>query len=371
MSIKRSNLQNFRIILFTSLFWVVFDAFLFIYLVDINSTSKLIQSCEENIKELKSRLNDKQHEFNKLKLESAKPGNDNQQILTGRFHKIGDIRKQQAERDNKNNYEQTKKSTENTENNFIEKIKQWFVEGNEQNNPGDWAGENGRAVVVPANLKDQAKKRFKENQFNIVASDLVALNRSLPDQRSDKCKKHLYSEELPTTSIIIVYHNEGNSTLLRGLTSIVRRSSPKYLKEIILVDDASEGRDYLHGSLDLFIKTLPVPIQIFRNEERMGLMRSRMRGARAATGDTMTFLDAHIEVTTGWLPPLLAEIKNNNKAVVCPVIDVISDDTFEYLTGSEMTYGGFDSHFVFDWIPVPERENSRRNNDFSLALRYI
>lgn len=369
MSIKRSNLQNFRIVLFTSLFWVVFDAFLFIYLVDINSTSRLIQSCEENIKELKSRLSDKQHEFNNLKLDSLKVGND--QLLTDRFHKIGDIKKQLAgkDRDDKNNYEQTKKSFENTENNFIEKIKQWFVEGNEQSNPSDWPGENGRAVVVPGNLKDQAKKRFKENQFNIIASDLVALNRSLPDQRSDKCKKLSYPEELPTTSIIIVYHNEGNSTLLRGLTSIVRRSPPKYLKEIILVDDASEGRDYLHGSLDQFIKTLPVSIQIFRNEERMGLMRSRMRGANAATGDTMTFLDAHIEVTTGWLPPLLAEIKKNNKAVVCPVIDVISDDTFEYLTGSEMTYGGFDSHFVFDWIPVPERENSRRNNDFSLALR--
>jgi polypeptide N-acetylgalactosaminyltransferase len=179
----------------------------------------------------------------------------------------------------------------------------------------------------------------------------------------------VYPSELPTTSIIIVYHNEGNSTLLRGLTSIVRRSSPKYLKEIILVDDASEKREYLHDELDEFVNTLPVPVKIFRNKERMGLMRSRMRGAAAATGDTMTFLDAHIEVTTGWLTPLLSEIKSNPRTVVCPVIDVISDDTFEYLTGSEMTYGGFDSHFIFDWIPVPERENSRRNHDLTLPLR--
>ncbi len=55
----------------------------------------------------------------------------------------------------------------------------------------------------------------------------------------------------------------------------------------------------------------------------------------------------------------------------CPVIDVISDDTFEYLSGSEMTYGGFDAHFVFDWIPVPDRENTRRNNDRSLPLRFV
>lgn len=113
---------------------------------------------------------------------------------------------------------------------------------------------------------------------------------------------------------MIVYHNEGNSTLLRGLVSLVNRSPRQYLKEIILVDDASEKREYLHRDLDEFVKTLPVPVQIFRNEARMGLIRSRIRGASAATADTLTFLDAHIEATNGWLPPLLAEIKKNR----CP-----------------------------------------------------
>jgi polypeptide N-acetylgalactosaminyltransferase len=88
-------------------------------------------------------------------------------------------------------------------------------------------------------------------------------------------------------------------------------SPARYLKEIILVDDCSEGRDYLHKPLDDFVKTLPVPVRIFRNKERLGLMRSRLVGADAATGDTLTFLDAHIEATKGWLPPLLSEIKMN------------------------------------------------------------
>lgn len=116
---------------------------------------------------------------------------------------------------------------------------------------------------------------------------------------------------MPNTSVIIVYHNEGNSTLLRSLSSIVLRTSLDLIKEIILVDDASEKREYLNESLDSFAATLPVPVKIFRYKERMGLMRARLRGAEAATGDTMTFLDAHIEVTRGWLEPLLAEIKND------------------------------------------------------------
>jgi polypeptide N-acetylgalactosaminyltransferase len=40
-------------------------------------------------------------------------------------------------------------------------------------------------------------------------------------------------------------------------------------------------------------------------------MKSRIRGAAVATGDTMTFLDAHVECNKGWLEPLLTEVKHN------------------------------------------------------------
>lgn len=58
-------------------------------------------------------------------------------------------------------------------------------------NPSSWPGEGGRAVVIPSNMRDEAKKRFKENQFNIVASDLIALNRSINDQRSSQFEAFL------------------------------------------------------------------------------------------------------------------------------------------------------------------------------------
>ena len=178
-------------------------------------------------------------------------------------------------------------------------------------NPKDWPGEQGKPVILPKHLEKIAQERFKENYFNVIASDTIALNRSVGEQRNKKCLQKVYDIDLPNTSIVIIFHNEANSTLLRGLTSIVRKTPLRYLKEIILVDDASVGREYLHEPLDRFVKTLPVNVKIFRNEVRQGLIRSRLRGAAAATGDTLTFLDAHIETTHGWVEPLLHEIKKN------------------------------------------------------------
>lgn len=58
------------------------------------------------------------------------------------------------------------------------------------------------------------------------------------------------------------------------------------------------------------------------------------------------------------------------KTVVCPIIDVISDDTFEYMAGSDMTYGGFNWKLNFRWYPVPQREMDRRKGDRTLPVRY-
>uniref|UniRef100_A0A0N5AZX6 Polypeptide N-acetylgalactosaminyltransferase n=1 Tax=Syphacia muris TaxID=451379 RepID=A0A0N5AZX6_9BILA len=173
---------------------------------------------------------------------------------------------------------------------------------------------------------------------------------------------------LPSTSIIIVFHNEAWSTLLRTLHSVVNRSPLNLIKEIILIDDLSD-RPYLREPLDLYIQKLQVPVRIVHLSERSGLIRARLEGSKIAKGKVLLFLDAHVEVTEGWLEPLLYRVFEDRKRVVAPIIDVISDETFEYVVASDTTWGGFNWHLNFRWYPVPAREMERRNHDRSSPIQ--
>ena len=59
------------------------------------------------------------------------------------------------------------------------------------------------------------------------------------------CKNIQYPKELPTASIVIVFCNEAPSPILRTIHSVVNRTPPQYLHEVVLLDDASDRRKLL------------------------------------------------------------------------------------------------------------------------------
>lgn len=142
---------------------------------------------------------------------------------------------------------------------------------------------------------------------------------------------------------------------------------------------------HLQEQLESYMSKYPI-VKVVREKERAGLIRARLTGARHATGQVLTYLDSHCECTTGerqnvfwalgfeflqmclrnfwvhsrkslsfcwviyqsfptgWLEPLLDRIARDPTTVVCPVIDVIDDDTLEYhfRDSSGVNVGGFD-----------------------------
>lgn len=109
-------------------------------------------------------------------------------------------------------------------------------------------GELGEPVLLPANISQDVRNKISDGwarmAFNEYVSDLISIKRTLPDVRFDLCKNKVYLDNLPATSVILCFHNEAWSTLLRSVHSILDRSPEHLITEIILVDDFSDmGKD--------------------------------------------------------------------------------------------------------------------------------
>lgn len=129
---------------------------------------------------------------------------------------------------------------------------------------------------------DPEMKRLKdEHNYNLMATEMMSLHRSLPDYRCDECKQMRYPKRLPKTSFILIFHNEAWSLILRSVWSIIERSPRQLIEEIILVDDVSDW-PVLRRPLQDYVELLPVRVRLIRTTKREGLIRARLIGAEAA-----------------------------------------------------------------------------------------
>ncbi|MEE6471841.1 hypothetical protein FKM82_009388 [Ascaphus truei] len=123
---------------------------------------------------------------------------------------------------------------------------------------------------------------------------------------------------------------------------------------------------YLKEELDVYVKSLQI-VKVVRQPERKGLITARLLGASVATGEVLTFLDAHCECFHGWLEPLLARIAEDHTAVVSPDITTIDLNSFEFAKpiqyGKMHSRGNFDWSLTFGWEAIPAHEKERRKDE--------
>ncbi|XP_026734834.1 putative polypeptide N-acetylgalactosaminyltransferase 9 isoform X2 [Trichoplusia ni] len=227
-------------------------------------------------------------------------------------------------------------------------------------------GGDGRPVVLENNLRyyirQEIHKGWRDHAFNKFVSDLIPVNRTLLDPRDPWCKEQNYSTDLPKVTVIICFYDEAWSTLIRTVTSVLNRSPPELLDQIILVDDHSTMA-HLKKQLDDYVRITP-KVTLLRATSREGIVRARLMPMKYVKTPVVFYLDSHCECAQGWLEPLLERIKNNPNAVVSPVLDHIHETTFEYIAQEtdDLRLGGFNWDLRFSWIGIPQEELDKRKN---------
>lgn len=234
----------------------------------------------------------------------------------------------------------------------------------EEKNPEkrEGPGEGGVAVQTEPEARGRADATVREFGFNMYASDKISLDRRIKDTRPAECKYWHYPEtsKLPRASVVIVFVNEGWSTLMRTVHSVLNTSPPELIAEIILVDDYS-NKAHLKEKLEKYILRFNGKVVLYRTSKREGLVRARVIGAEKATGDVIIVLDAHCECVTNWLPPLLTRIAVNRKTLAVPIVDGIDWNTLDHtnIYGDANNRGIWEWGFLYKETEVPPEEIRR------------
>eukprot|EP00041_Stephanoeca_diplocostata_P021582 m.504293 g.504293 ORF g.504293 m.504293 type:complete len:627 (+) comp21858_c0_seq3:312-2192(+) len=213
--------------------------------------------------------------------------------------------------------------------------------------------------------------------YNAWLSDKIPLDRRAYDTRDPQCLKRKYIElrYLPRASVIISARNDAMTVLFRTITQVLHRTPAEILHEIIIVDRASSFAEWrradLREGIQEVVTASPLPdakVQLLRMESAVGtevvndavhkhtIVRARMQGAAAATGDVLVFLESRCEVNDGWLEPLLDRIRRQPKTIAVPIHDAIVPDTWEWRTGVPLR-GALSHQFSFEWLPRLESDS--------------
>jgi len=134
----------------------------------------------------------------------------------------------------------------------------------------------------------------------------------------------------PTVSVIVVNHN-GMSFLKDCFDSLLAATYPD--TELLMVDNGSTDE-----SVSFVERNYPT-VTVIHSGGNIGYSAANNLGIRHARGEYVVLLNNDVEVTPGWLEPLVEEFELDSKVAACQpkLLHMINRTSFEYAGAA----GGF------------------------------
>ena len=210
-------------------------------------------------------------------------------------------------------------------------------------------------------LTPEEKTKFKHLR-DLGKGGPVNKGKGIKHYFNPMCRHYRFDESrLPTVSVVITTQNEPDDWISVTVESILARTPPNLLVDVIVVDD--NGIPGQHGlppnirkNVDEkewdYVKSLSPKVQVIQHSNREGCARSRLTGAKAATGEVLMFVDSHIEMESStWYHHLAIPIVENPQTIAMQTIDVVDDlGGKDYGAGAgPLQYGVVSDQFWFSY----------------------
>merc|ERR1711879_859043 len=97
---------------------------------------------------------------------------------------------------------------------------------------------------------------------------------------------------LPRISMIIPFLHESWQHIKPTVGSIIVNTPEVLLEEVIFIDDGNDNGWSFHDEL----RALHPKVKVHRNDNRLGLIQSKIVGADISTGEVLMFMEPHCVV---------------------------------------------------------------------------
>ena len=213
--------------------------------------------------------------------------------------------------------------------------------------------------LAPSQLDNLTKTYFRNITIQYSQRELLPPSKPI---YHEECLRYLDTNYDTSVSVVIPYYNELAILLIRTLTLITHRTLPKYLEEIILIDDGSSVD--ITEEVMQYVREQRMPVRYIRNPEQLGIANSRIKGIREAKGDVIVILDSHMEVMELWLEPLLSHITMYPRSIAVPSLQMIAETQYNELGLRHVdryVVKAQKGHGIISMAPYREKDPTRRN----------